>query len=171
MILIAACSSHPHPHPVGTPTPKGSATPVEVEPDAGAPDASDVNASGEVPTGPIDTGGERAGETVSGTVKVAAPPSIDGSLDPDGVLRAIQSRTAMVRRCYKAALAKTPQLAGAINVQLDVLKDGSIGAAIVKGLDADLDTCIEGAFDTLRLPAPSDGHDAEAKFRITLAAS
>lgn len=125
----------------------------------------------DVPAGPIDTGAERPddGPRVSAQVQVATPPSFEASLDPDKSLKAIASRTAMVRKCYAAALAKAPQLAGSIDVQLDVARDGVVVAAVVRGVDAELDACIEEVYDKLRLPAPSDGEDAEAKFRLTLA--
>lgn len=76
-----------------------------------------------------------------------------------------------VRKCYDAALAKTPQLSGKLRVQLTIRRSGAVGKSKASGRptldDKDAVSCLVAAMKTVQFPAPPRG-DVTAVLELTL---
>ena len=75
-----------------------------------------------------------------------------------GVARVIARKNSAVRRCYEAALRKSPGLSGKVKVRFTVGTAGTITGVDVIGAAGDFSTCIKSKFSRIRglplLPSP-----------------
>ena len=91
------------------------------------------------------------------TVTVQAPkPQPDDPADPNAgaVARAVARKQAAIRRCYELELRGNPEASGKVRVSFVVSHVGAVEDIRVVGASADLASCIEAQFATIRgLPA------------------
>ena len=81
------------------------------------------------------------------------------ALRAEQVDAAAAKRLGKVRRCYGAALEKSPRLFGVIGIGMAVAADGVVSdrwITIATTGDAELERCVLRAFEGLVLPAPGE---------------
>jgi hypothetical protein len=89
-------------------------------------------------------------------VRVWSPPQVIGGADPDDLAKAIEQVTPALNDCYKAGLARKPDLAGKIAVKLELDEGGKVtrdAPAEVMIDERDTVVCILNALKAVRLPA------------------
>jgi len=120
--------------------------------------------------GPGQTGqmGTAAPTRPTGRISVASNSSThDTSLTAGVVLKKIQmSYMAGLTRCYNVALAKSPTLAGIVDLTFTIQESGRPIDPVCKGFDPSLDRCIAERVPTWRFPIPTqpDGTATRAGF-------
>jgi hypothetical protein len=88
------------------------------------------------------------------------PPSIDGELDMNIVVKEVRQRIGAIKACYERALKRNPNLSGKILIRWTITPAGT-----VTGIDVDQDTlgdsevanCIKSLIRGWRFPAPAGG--------------
>lgn len=81
------------------------------------------------------------------------------SLRPEHVDAAAAKRMSKVKRCYGAALKRSPRVFGVIGIGMAVAPDGKVSdrwITIATTGDPELEKCVLRAFEGLALPAPGE---------------
>lgn len=112
-------------------------------------------------------GGGRAGSFGGGSgtsgsrAKVAAATaSVTAGLPPEVIQRIIRAHVSSIRRCYEAALGKSPALAGKLAVSFTINAKGDVASASAGDTtisDAAMVTCVLSAVKGIQFPAPESG--------------
>lgn len=92
------------------------------------------------------------------------------ALRGDQVEHAIAPRLKKIKKCYKAALSKSPKVFGVIGVGMNVSAEGKVSdrwITISTLGDPELEKCTLQAFDGLVFPAPG-GYGAVARYGMLL---
>jgi outer membrane biosynthesis protein TonB len=71
------------------------------------------------------------------------------------VRRYIHRSRNQIRRCYDAALAKNPGIAGKLVVDFTISGNGKVTATRASGLDADVEACVAAVIAAIEFPAPT----------------
>jgi hypothetical protein len=117
----------------------------------------------------------------SGAAMDAGAPKPRGKLPPDVVQKIIKAGFPGMAQCYAAGLARTPGLAGTVNVRFVIDVDGHVSeaaesteaptgttqfdavapskrtAAVSRFPDAEVTKCVVGEFANLKFPKPEGG--------------
>jgi hypothetical protein len=102
---------------------------------------------------------------------VSEKQSDEGLLDPDAILKKIQSVYMVgIKRCYTTYLKQDASAKGKVRISLTVNATGRTTAHSANGFAAEVDTCINGLMGSWRFPIPKDkdGSPTEASFQISL---
>ena len=75
------------------------------------------------------------------------------TIDPAGVLHAIDGRRSELRRCYERYL-KRDMRAGKITAVLEVRHDGTVSQVQMRGFELELDRCLCNVVAKLQFPPP-----------------
>ncbi len=97
----------------------------------------------------------------------ASKMAVDGALDPDLIRRIVVAHINEVRYCYNQALAKDPELAGAITAQFTISGSGKITEKVaIDGTtgDAEMDACIAAAVGRWMFPKPEGGGEVKVSY-------
>jgi outer membrane biosynthesis protein TonB len=92
----------------------------------------------------------------------------EGAFDGEVLRRVVRRRLGTVRRCYREALGRVPDLEGRLVATFVIRPDGRVsGARVVEDTvgDAELKTCAERVLARLRFPEPPD---SEVDVRLPL---
>jgi hypothetical protein len=84
----------------------------------------------------------------------------EGEVDREAVHRSVAGNSTQLKRCYEAALARDPDLAGRIVVAWDIATDGHVrSVSVVESTvaDAELERCVTGEVTGWLFPAGFDG--------------
>lgn len=96
------------------------------------------------------------------------PPSTDTCEgDAGAVARVLRGNLGGIRSCYERAARTNPTLAGRLVVHFTVGESGRAINASVRGVDPELDACVERAVGRLVFPAPACGA-AEFEYPVTV---
>lgn len=102
------------------------------------------------------------------TIKETSP-TIGPGLPPEVVRRIVRMRIGQLRACYELGLRTDPKLAGNLNVEFSIDKDGNVASAkIASGTLADepVRTCILGRFRAMAFPQPEGGASVSVKYPL-----
>jgi hypothetical protein len=120
-------------------------------------------------------GDSMGGMTVS---RAARPPALidegrvttEAGYSTDVVRRIVRQRYGVIRLCYEAALAKRPQVAGAVFVRFAIERDGSVRVVIPSSdlEDPSADACIARQFRSLAFPATGRGGNLAVSYELWL---
>jgi hypothetical protein len=123
------------------------------------------------PGGTESAGGGKKEKEPTGRISVSQGPRDADLLDPDAVLKKIQSvYMAGIKRCYTTYLKKDASARGKITLALTVNPTGRTTTHNVNGFAPEVDSCIDGLMSSWRFPIPKDkdGAPMEANFQISL---
>lgn len=114
---------------------------------------------GSAALGNADIFGARASEGPIPRVSLETP-TVKGAIDGDIVRRIFRAHINEIRHCYNQALARNPETAGRVVVELEIGVAGTVEkaeAASTSFADDDLGTCIRATVRRWRFPKPDDG--------------
>ena len=92
--------------------------------------------------------------------RIRSGPPVTNYIPPDVIMKPIRARAACMRGCYRAGLARNPELSGRIAVRFVVDTDGWVRRARVDSDDMgdrDVADCVRRAFVGLRYEESSSG--------------
>jgi hypothetical protein len=99
--------------------------------------------------------------TSAGPAKPTAtfdPPTITGAFDAKVVASTLKRSESTLLACYKKALAKTPDLEGAVEVKFTIGETGNVSGAGATGLDSeDVEKCVQKEIAKLAFAKPKSG--------------
>jgi hypothetical protein len=100
----------------------------------------------------------------------ARPSATPQDFNTDEVIRAVRAQNAAIRGCYERALARSPTLAGRLNVRFAVQPDGAVTEIAIEEStlrDEALHACIVDVFRALRFPAGDSEGPLRLNFPLT----
>ncbi len=123
------------------------------------------------PGGTESAGGGKKEKEPTGRISVSEKASDEGLLDPDAVLKKIQSVYMVgIKRCYTTYLKQDASAKGKVKLSLTVNATGRTTAHNAAGFAGEVDSCINNLMGSWRFPIPKDkdGSPTEASFQIAL---
>lgn len=100
-----------------------------------------------------------------------ANAKVEGALDKDIIVRIVRAHINEVRYCYNEGLARDPDLAGRVAVQLTIAPSGEVPVAAVvdSSLEDDgVEQCIAGAVKRWMFPKPPGGGNVVVTYPFVL---
>ena len=117
--------------------------------------------------GTVPTGEEakRRGKRVA--ILHIGTPNIQGDVSRDLLTAAIEGSRDKLLACYLAALVKTPNLVGTVQLQFFIARNGVAVSASASGLDTGVQTCVTDVVRALAFPKPVGGGGAQVHYPFT----
>jgi hypothetical protein len=94
------------------------------------------------------------------TLRAANAAVVDGRLSPEIIQKLVRQKYGVFRRCYEDGLRRNARLAGRVDTQFVIERDGSVRRAKVKCMtmdDRDMARCVLSGYRTIVFPSPADG--------------
>ena len=99
------------------------------------------------------------------------PPGDLAKIPKEVVANVVRGRMSDVRRCYEAALARKPDLAGRLTVEFLIDAQGKVSSAKLASSDlgdSETEKCILGVFERLVFPKPKGGGVVMVRYPVIL---
>jgi hypothetical protein len=123
-------------------------------------------------TGGVESaGGGKTERVPTGRISVSEKSSDEGLLDPDAVLKKINSAYMVaIKRCYTNYLKKDASARGKVQLSLTINATGRTTQHSADGLNPEVDGCINNLMGSWHFPIPKDkdGQATDANFRVAL---
>jgi len=95
-------------------------------------------------------------------------PDVGKGLDKAVVRRYLTRFRSQISFCYEKRLLVVPTLSGRVSTSLSVSDDGTVRMAFAIGVDAEVDSCIEGVLRVIEFPKPKGGRFVDVSCGIML---